>query len=177
VEDKRPISSALNNLAELYRLNEEYEKAIPLHEEALAIDREREDSTGIVLGLVNMSRNKLMLGILDQVRVQLAEAAQIADETHLREYMQYIIEATAVLRFILGEQLEGARLFGAAAMELRRKGNQPDPSDEKFTAHWTEKIRETVGEEAFSEAMAEGGKLSYEEAIAETREWLEEGQE
>jgi len=176
IEDKRPVSAALNNLAELYRMDEEYEKATPRYEEALAIDREREDSTGIVLGLVNMSRNALMQGKLDKVRSQLGEAARIAEETHLREYMQFTIEATAILRFILGQHLQGARLFGAAAMELRKKGYQLDPSDEKFVVHWTAKIRETLGEEAFFSAMAEGGKLSYEDAVVETRKWLEEHQ-
>lgn len=145
------------------------------HEQALAIDREGEDSTGIVLGLVNKSRNALMQGNLAGIRSRLAEAAQIADETHLREYMQYPIEVTAVLRFALGEHLEGARLFGAAQRELREKGYQLAPTDEKFTAHWTTKMRDMLGETTFSDAIAEGGKLSYEEAMAETRKWLEDG--
>lgn len=174
IDDKRPISSALNNLAELYSIDEEYEKATPLYEEALEIDREREDPTGIVLGLVNISRNALMQGKLDQVRSQLAEAARLADETHLREYLQFSIEATAILRFTLGGRLEGARLFGAAEMELKKKGYQLDPTDKKFSVFWAAKMRENLGEEDFSTAMNEGGKVSYEETIAETRKWLEE---
>lgn len=172
-EDKRPVSAALNNMAELYRLDEEYEKAAPLYEEALAIDREREDLTGIVLGLVNHSRNTLMQGRYDKVRPQLAEAARIADETYLREYMQFILEATAVLQFMLGQHLKGSRLFGAAAMELRKKGYKPDPADKKFIEYWTGRMQETLGEANFSEAMTEGGKLSYEEVLTETRHWLE----
>jgi hypothetical protein len=116
-----------------------------------------------------------MQGKLDNLRPQLAEAARIGDETHLREYMYFIIEAIAVLRFLLGQQRQGARLFSAAAMELKRKGSQLNQPDENFTGHWTKKIRETLGEEIFSEVMAEGGKLSYEEAVKESREWLEEG--
>jgi len=38
-------------------------------------------------------------------------------------------------------------------------------------------MRESLGEAAFSTAMTEGGKLSYEEAMAETRKWLEEKKE
>lgn len=174
--DKRPISSALNNMAELYRLDEEYEKAAPLYEEAVGIDREREDSTGVVLGLGNLIRNKLMQGNLDQARSQLAEAAQLADESHLIEYGQNTMEASAILRFALGEHFQGARLYGAAEMELRRKGYQLAQSDEKFVAHWTAKMRETLDETTFSAAMAEGAKLSYEEAMAETREWLAESE-
>jgi len=34
-------------------------------------------------------------------------------------------------------------------------------------------MRETLGEENFPVALAEGGKLSYEEAMLETRKWLE----
>jgi tetratricopeptide (TPR) repeat protein len=174
VKDKRPISSALNNLAELYRMRGEYEKAAPLFEEALVIDREREDSTGIIVGLVNASKNALMQGSLDTVQSQLAEAARIAVEARLREYLQHTIEATAILRFSLGQHLEGARLFGAAAMELKTKGYKRDPSDEKFALYWSEKIRERLGEESYSKAMTEGGNLSYEEAMTETRAWLDE---
>ena len=174
LEDKRPISSALNNLAEIYRMNEEYEKAAPLYEEALAIDLEREDSTGIVLGLVNVSRIALMQGKPDKVRAQLAEAARIVSEAHLREYMQFIIESAAILRYTLGQPLEGVRLFGAAAMELRKKGYQYDPSEDKFIVYWTQKMRETLGTEIFTTALEEGEKLPSEEAVRETRKWLEE---
>jgi predicted ATPase/DNA-binding SARP family transcriptional activator len=173
IEDKRPISSALNNLAEIYRMDEKYEKAAPLYEEALAIDREREDSTGIVLGLLNRSRVALMQGKLDEARAQLAEAAGIVVEAHLREYMQFIVEATAILRYARGEHLEGAQLFGAAAMELRKKGYHYEPIDDKFIVHWTEKMRDTLGEELFTQALEEGSKVSSEQAMAETREWLD----
>lgn len=172
--DKRPISSALNNMAELYRQGEEYEKAAPFYEEAVGIDRERENSTGIVLGLGNLVRTELMQGDFSQARSQLAEADRLADESHLIEYGQNIIEASAVLRFALGEHFQGARLYGAAEMELRKKGNQLAQPDEKFVAHWTAKMSETLGEENFPIALAEGGKLSYEEAMAETRKWLDE---
>jgi predicted ATPase/DNA-binding SARP family transcriptional activator len=173
--DRRPLSAALNNLAELYRTNEEYEKATPLYEESLGIDRERDDLTGVVLGLSNLAGNKLMQGKLDDVRSQLAEAARLGDEAYLREYMQFVLRGTAVLQFMLGQHLEGARLFGAAAAELRRKEAKLESAEEKFAEYWTTKIRETLGEESFAEAMAEGGKLPYEGVVAETRKWLEEG--
>jgi len=176
LEDKRPISAALNNLAELYRMDEAYDKAEPLYEEALAIDRVREDSTGIVLGLVNMSKNALMQGRFDKVPLQLAEAARIINETHLKEYMQFAIETTGILQFSLGQHYQGARLFGAAAMELKRKGTLLDPTDKKHVAYWTAKISDGLGDTGFSDAMVEGGKLSCEEAMAEARKWLEDGQ-
>jgi predicted ATPase/DNA-binding SARP family transcriptional activator len=175
--DNRPISSALNNMAELYRLDEEFEKAAPLYEEALGIDRDREDSTGIVLALVNLVRNELMQGVLDPVRSQLAEAARIADESLLIEYGQNAIEASAILRFAIGEHFQGARLYGAAEVELRKKGYQLAQPDEKFVLYWTTKMREILDEATFSAAMAEGAKLSYEAAMVETRKWLEEMQE
>jgi tetratricopeptide (TPR) repeat protein len=173
--DKRPVSAALNNLAGLYCMREEFAKAGPCFEEALAIDREREDSTGIILGLVNISRNTLEQDKqLVGVRSKLAEAAKIAMEAHLREYFQFIIETSSLVRFSLGDHLQGARLFCAALAELKIKGNQLDPTDIKHFEHWTAKIRETLGETAFAEALEAGGRLSYEEAMAETRKWLEE---
>jgi hypothetical protein len=60
-------------------------------------------------------------------------------------------------------------------MELRKKGYQLAPPDEKFVVHWTTKMRETLDEATFSAAMAEGSKLTFEEAMAETRKWLEKG--
>ena len=118
----------------------------------------------------------MMQGDLNQARAQLAEAARIADEKHLKEYGHGTIETSAILRFAHDEQIQGAQLFGAAEMELRRMGYQLTQPDEKFLKYWAAKMRGTIGEENFSAAMAEGGKLSYEEAMAETRKWLEEGE-
>jgi predicted ATPase len=174
-EDKRPVSSALNNLAELYRMLGEYERAIPLYEEAVEIDRDREDSTGIVVGYANLAKNKLMLGQTGNTRSQLAEAAQLVEEAHLREYMQSIIEAAAVLRFIMGDQPEGVRLFGASEAEIERKGIQRDKVDGVFIEHWTNAMCKALGEALYHQAIEEGGKMPYEEALAETREWLENG--
>ena len=57
-------------------------------------------------------------------------------------------------------------------MELKKKGYQLDLADKKFVVYWTSKMRETLGDENFSAAMAEGGRLTFEEAMAETRAWL-----
>ena len=118
-----------------------------------------------------------MQGNLKGVRSQLAEAVRIADEEHLKEYGHGAIETSAILRFALGEHLQGARLFGAAETELRRMGYQPTSPDEKFATQWTAIMREDLGEENFSTALTEGSKLSYQEALAQTRTWLENGLE
>ena len=56
-----------------------------------------------------------------------------------------------------------------AAVELEQK-EEVDPPDEKFTADWMNQMCENMGEAAFSHALKEGGRLSYEDALAGTRQ-------
>ena len=52
-------------------------------------------------------------------------------------------------------------------------GVQRSSADEAFIRPLITKAREALGEPAFAAAEREGRALSYEEAIAEARAWLE----
>jgi hypothetical protein len=74
----------------------------------------------------------------------------------------------------LGEQWDhAARLFGAAEAQASCTGIRRDPADDAFLVPFVAMARSALGPEAFGAAEAAGRALSYEEAIAETRGWLE----
>ena len=53
-------------------------------------------------------------------------------------------------------------------------GYQREPVDEAFLAPLIQRTREKLGAAAFAEAESAGRSLSYDEAIAEARSWLEQ---
>jgi len=81
------------------------------------------------------------------------------------------IRFTKVERVFFGEWNLAARLYGAAEAQRERIGHHPEPREEVFI----ERAREALGAIAFAAAESDGRSLSYDEAIAQARAWLDEG--
>src|SRR5207249_10133633 len=75
------------------------------------------------------------------------------------------------LAVVCGEWNPAARLYGAAEAQRERIGHHPEPRQEVFI----ERAREALGAIAFAAAESDGRSLSYDEAIAQARAWLDEG--
>jgi hypothetical protein len=74
---------------------------------------------------------------------------------------------------LVGEGVRAARLYGAAQVELEQTGVRREAADEAFLAPLIAKARESLGEAPYAAAEAGGRALSYEDAMAEARAWLE----
>jgi hypothetical protein len=67
-----------------------------------------------------------------------------------------------------------ARLYGASEALSEQMGRQREPVDEAFQAPLIRRTRDALGAAAFAAAESAGRSLSYDEAIAEARSWLEQ---
>jgi hypothetical protein len=65
------------------------------------------------------------------------------------------------------------RLYGAAQVQAEQMGYHREPMDEAFLPPLLARARKALGEAAFSASEAAGRALSYDEAVAEIRDWLE----
>ena len=63
-----------------------------------------------------------------------------------------------------------ARLYGAAEAQRERIGHHSEPGEDMPI----ERAREALGAIAFAAAESDGRSLSYDEAIAQARAWLDE---
>ena len=73
----------MNNLGTIASLPRDYERALELFEEALAIDREGHDRHLVALALLNIGTTTLMLGDLERARELLRDGLVAAREIGL----------------------------------------------------------------------------------------------
>ena len=64
------------------------------------------------------------------------------------------------------------RFFGAAEAQTGESGLHRDPADDAFLTPLVAQAREALGTDAFGAAEAAGRALSYEQAMAQARDWL-----
>ena len=171
--DKRQLSRALNGLgASFYGEKRELEKAQPLFEEALALDRERGDRAGIAINLSDLGWTSIGLGLGDRAREMVREGFAIAEEigskragvAHLavRRSSRHFSVSGSAPRDSMEQPRRYGRKWVITASQRRRSGA------------FIERAREALGCHAFAAAESAGRSLSYDEAIAEARAWLEQ---
>jgi predicted ATPase/DNA-binding winged helix-turn-helix (wHTH) protein len=174
VGDKRRLSRALIGLAAPYVAAGELDQAEPLYEEALALDRERGDGGRIVISLANLAMISTLRGSGDRASAMLREGFSIAAEIGLKWPGVQLLSGTTKLAAHFGDWRFAARLEGATESLSREMGNQPEPAEHAVHGPFIATTREALGAVAFAAAELSGRALSYEEATAEARSWLEQ---
>lgn len=172
--DTSQVSKALTGLAELHRAEGELDKAEPLYEEALALSRERGDRGGIAVNLVNLAGTSISLGLGDRAHGMMREGFAIAEEIGSKRIGVALLESSIGLAAFFSEWESAARLCGATEALSEQMGYQREPVDEVLLAPLIQRTREALGAAAFAAAESAGRSLSYDEAIAEARSWLEQ---
>jgi predicted ATPase/class 3 adenylate cyclase len=172
--DTLRLEQALTVLAELHRIEGDLDAAEPLYEEALALNRQQGAGSNIAVNLLNVAMVAIGRGSGDRARRILLEAVAIADKIGSKPAGRAALDVAAGLAALLVEWERAARLYGAAQAQLEETGIRRETADEAFLAPLIAKVREALGEAAFVVAEAGGRALSYEEAMAEARGWLEQ---
>ncbi len=173
LEDTFRLETALTGLAELYRIEGDLDAAEPLYEESLALNRKEGVGSNIAVNLLNLAMVAIGRGMGDRARTMLVEAFEIADRIGWQTTGRDALDVAAGLAAFLEEWERAARLYGAAEELLTQTGMGRQSADEAFLMPLVAKTRAALGDAAFAEAEAAGRALSYEEATAEARAWLE----
>ena len=171
--DKRELAGAINALAQLHRIQGDLEAAEPLYDQVVALARELGDREIIAVGLLNLAMASLGRGANDRARTVLLEALTIAEEIASRPAGQSVVEVCAGLAALGKEWERAARFYGVAEAQIAYTGIQRDPTDEAFLRPLVAKSRAALGTDAFAAVEDAGRALSYDNAIAEARIWLE----
>jgi len=171
--NKSQLGKALTGLAELHRAEGELDQAEPLYAETLALSRELGDRGGIAVTLANLAWTSIGLGLGDRARGMLREGLAIAEEIGSKRWGVAHLDCSTGLAAFFSEWECAARLHGATEALSEQTGRQREPVDEAFLAPLIRRTREALGAAAFAAAESAGRSLSYDEAIAEARSWLE----
>ncbi len=171
--NKREVATALNALAQLSRVEGDLDSAEPRYQQVLALARELGDREIIAISLLNLAMVCIGRSAGDHARSMLLEALGIALQSGAKPAGQSVLEVCAGLAAMRGETELAARFYGMAEAQTERTGIHRDPADDAFLAPRMVTAREMLGESLFAVAKEGGRVLSYEQAIAEARAWLE----
>jgi tetratricopeptide (TPR) repeat protein len=174
LSDKGRFSKALLHCAEMHRAVGNLDMAEQLYEQALAHSREVGDRGPIALSLAMLAKTSIGLGLGDRARRMLGEAFAIAEEIKWKGPIPlWQVECCTELAAFFGEWKQAARFYGAIEAQSAQAGSRREPSDEASLVPLITRTRDALGAAGFAEAEASGRSLSYDEAIAEARTWLE----
>ncbi len=99
------------------------------------------------------------------------EGLAIAEEIESKRVGTAHLDGASELAAFLGEWNRAAWLYGATEALWAQMGYHRERADEVSIA----RAREALGAVAFAAAESDGRSLSYDEAIAQARAWLDEG--
>jgi hypothetical protein len=102
------------------------------------------------------------------------EGFAIAEEIGSKRAGVAQLECAVGLAAFFSEWECAARLHGATEAQSGQMGYQREPVDEAFLAPLIQRTRKALGAAGFAAAESAGRSLSYDEAIAEARSWLEQ---
>ena len=140
----------------------------------MALHRERGDRAGIAEGLLNLARTSISLGLGDRAREMVREGFAIAEETGSNVIGVSALDCSTGLAAFLMEWECAAHLYAAADALMEQMRFHREPADAAFLAPLIARMRDALSPAAFAAAESAGRMLSYDEAIAEARAWLEQ---
>jgi predicted ATPase/DNA-binding winged helix-turn-helix (wHTH) protein len=164
---------ALNSLGELFRMERKPQRARPLYEEALAISRSRGLIAVSAIILLNLGIIAIERADFNTARSQMAEAADFLDRIGNPFYGGTLLDVAAGLAVVLDDVAHAVRIWGASEALAEKIGRSRDASDQQFLIPLIARAKRALGDATFGTAYAAGHALSYEEAMAEVRIWLE----
>jgi predicted ATPase/class 3 adenylate cyclase len=172
IGDERRIASTVNGLAELHRLNNKLDLAVPLYEEALALARLKCDPPTLAVCQLNIALVSVVRGDTARAHAMLQEALSLVEDPAFKHVVGIALDVAFALAAESGEWTVGARLLGASEAQQAEMRHSREAADAASVAPFAARTREALGEAAFSAAYAAGRDLSYDAALAETLAWL-----
>ena len=175
--DRRPGAIANSNLAELERLEGNFDAARSRYEASLAIHAAKGDRQATMICLNNLAMAALALKALPEVRERSRASLLICDELDSRRGRLVVMEVCAGLAAEL-EDWEHAVRFDTAARRLTAAmGRRRDVVDEAFLAPRVGKARKALGRRPAQACDAQAEALDYDAAIEAMHDWLDSRQD
>ncbi len=159
------VGRTLSSLGNLSRAKGEYERARTYLERALAWARERDFSFAIASGLVSLGHVAVEQNDYPRASALYREALEMYRTLRNPASIAWLLEGVTVTAGAKGNTEAVAQLDGAVT-SLRAVAGAAESSEWPPFARTCEVARQTLGEDAYSDASARGGALTPERAIA-----------
>jgi len=162
----RGIGNWLRCLGGIALARGDYERARPLFEESLAILRSLADSLGMAQSLAHVALVAVERGAGGVARQLLEESISLGRDSGPRPGFAPSLEVLARLAVDDGRPARAARLYALASSHRDSFGGTLMEVGWPDAAPQIDRIRGTLGEEAFAEAWDEGRAMTFAESTA-----------
>ena len=163
---ERPLlAQALNIRGELTRVSGDDGGALAAYEEGLELARAAGDQTHEAMFVGNLSFLAEHRGDYEEAWRLCVEAVRLSWALGRRMVLAATIAQMAGASHGLGDPERGAVMMGASDEALRRLGVDPSPGDTPELERVAAALRAELGDERLEELLAEGARLSLDEAV------------
>ena len=171
---KKELPKGLTALGILHYLENDFDEAERLYEEALVLDREQGNLSCTAANLANLAEMSIRRGSAGRARAMVSEAMAIVEVIGSKRLGVGLLDEATELAALSGDSERAARLHGAAEAAFEQMSLHREPQDMTFLLSLIAQVRDVLGPAAFDAAESAGRALSYDEAIAEARAWLKQ---
>jgi tetratricopeptide (TPR) repeat protein len=155
----------VNNLGDVALNRGEYERALGLFEESLAIGRERQDQETVSRAFVNLGMTTLKLGDVERARAQFRDGLVAARGIGLVEgFIQGFVALAAV--YAREDPARATRLLGQAELLCEETGSNLQNFEGRLRDETEAALRARLGEDAHAAMLTAGRALALEDALA-----------
>jgi non-specific serine/threonine protein kinase len=142
-------------------------KAQSLMEDATAVFRSSGDQWAEAILLVNLSHVMACRGDIEQAIVTAREGLLLSHESVDRRSLMWCLIELGVTMAVRKHFARAARLWGASARIGESIGSRPPTPLTAFRDLHLPAVRQSLGDEAFAAAWAEGGRMTPDAAVAD----------
>ncbi len=171
--NQRELAAAINALAQFDRMVGNLDSAEPLYEKALALARTLGDREFVAVGLLNLAMVAIGRGTAGRAVAMLLDVIAIAEEIGSKPAGQSVLEVCSGLACLSQAWEVTARFYGMAEAQAGYTGIRRDAADEAFLRPQLAKARQAMGAPSFAAAESAGRALTYQEALKESKSWLQ----
>ena len=161
------FAMTLANLGAIASMNGDLEQSASFIEQAIGLQRENPDRSGLAISLHNLARTMLGLNRPDEARSLFAESATIAFELDYRELVAYCLGAAAELAFAARDSERAAHLLGASDEAFEEIGAVPQGDEAEAHARVASELEAALGAARFAQLRSEGRSLDPRVLLAD----------
>jgi predicted ATPase/class 3 adenylate cyclase len=164
IGDRFNAAIALNNLGGVASQSGDWERVVELCGRSSILRRDLGNEWGMALALRNVAFAELQLGRLSSAAANVRVALETSVRVDAKTVVADCLETCAWIAAEYGNVREAALLIGAGGRLSDEVGSSPirDRYDKEFFT----RLRESLGEDAYADAVQRGREMALEEATA-----------
>ena len=165
IGDREIVSSGLNVLGEIFRMQGDYAAAKQVYEECLPITRETGNQLRETMIMGNLGVVAFNLGDFEQARALDLEAYKLALEIKNDYLIRSALSYSGGYLGVLGQPERAVRLMSAGDTQLAAIGSRRQAADQHEIDKLIALVRNQLDDETFDRLWAEGESMSLADAI------------